>query len=98
LPWLVSAAIIGGLVSTVLAKRFKLKQPNLRTSFGSLCGGCLMAFGIVMIPGGNDGIVLSLLPSLVPSGALAYFTMNIGISLVLSASRLRAGLAKRTAA
>jgi uncharacterized protein len=98
LPWLVSAAIIGGLLSTVLAKHFKPRQPNLRASFGSLIGGFLMAFGVVMIPGGNDGLVLSLLPSLVPAGALAYLTMNLGISLVIGANRLRAGLAERTVA
>jgi uncharacterized protein len=95
LPWLVSAAIIGGLVSTALAKRFKLRQPNMRTSFGSLVGGFLMAFGVVMIPGGNDGLVLSLLPSLVPAGVLAYFTMNIGISLVVGTDRLRGSFWKR---
>ena len=84
LPWLVGAACLGGVVSSVLAGQFKLKAPQLRTSGGALVGGFLMAFGIVAVPGGNDGLVLSLLPALVPSAALAYVNMNLGIGLMLS--------------
>ena len=79
LPWLVGAACLGGVTSTVAAGTFKLKAPSLRGALGALLGGCLMAFGLVMIPGGNDGLILFLLPSLIGSGALAYATMNLGI-------------------
>jgi uncharacterized protein len=87
LPWLVLAACIGGYLSTILAGTFRLKPPTLRGSLGATVGGFLMAFGLVMIPGGNDGLVLFLMPSLVPAGFLAYLTMNIGIAIVLVASR-----------
>jgi uncharacterized protein len=97
LPWLVMVACLGGLVSTVLAGTFKLKKPNLGASLGSVAGGFLMAFGIVMIPGGNDGLILFLLPSLVPAGLLAYLTMNIGIALVLSIERSRAKMPRLSA-
>lgn len=79
LPWLVGAACLGGVTSTVAAGTFKLKAPSLRGALGALLGGCLMAFGLVMIPGGNDGLILFLLPSLIGSGALAYVAMNLGI-------------------
>jgi uncharacterized membrane protein YedE/YeeE len=79
LPWLVGAACLGGVTSTVIAGTFKLKPPSLRGSAGALIGGFLMAFGLVMIPGGNDGLILFLLPSLIGSGALAYVAMNAGI-------------------
>ncbi len=79
LPFLVGAACLGGVTSTLAAGTFKLKSPSLRGSAGALFGGFLMAFGLVMIPGGNDGLVLFLLPSLSGSGALAYVAMNAGI-------------------
>ncbi|MFM1976247.1 MAG: hypothetical protein RL145_1093 [Pseudomonadota bacterium] len=79
LPWLVGAACLGGVTSTLAAGTFKLKAPSLRGALGALLGGCLMAFGLVMIPGGNDGLILFLLPSLIGSGALAYVAMNLGI-------------------
>lgn len=87
LPWLVGAACLGGVSSTVAAGTFKLKAPSLRGALGALLGGCLMAFGLVMIPGGNDGLILFLLPSLIGSGALAYMAMNIGILAVLLLGR-----------
>lgn len=79
LPWLVGAACLGGVTSTIAAGTFKLKLPSLRGSAGAMLGGCLMAFGLVMIPGGNDGLILFLLPSLIGSGAVAYVAMNFGI-------------------
>jgi hypothetical protein len=79
LPWLVGAACLGGVTSTLTAGTFKLKSPSLRGSAGAMLGGFLMAFGLVMIPGGNDGLILFLLPSLIGSGALAYVAMNVGI-------------------
>jgi uncharacterized protein len=90
LPWLVGAAGLGGLVSTKLAGTFKATLPNLRTSAGALVGGFAMAFGLVMIPRGNDSLVLFLIPSLVPAGAIAYVSMNIGILLMRLADRARA--------
>ena len=44
-----------------------------------MLGGSLMAFGLVMIPGGNDGLILFLLPSLSGSGTFAYVAMNVSI-------------------
>ena len=79
LPWLVAAACLGGVTSTLAAGTFKLKLPSLRGSAGAMLGGFLMAFGLVMIPGGNDGLILFLLPSLIGSGTLAYVAMNLGI-------------------
>lgn len=92
LPWLVGAACLGGVTSTVAAGTFKLKPPSLRGSVGALMGGCFMAFGLVMIPGGNDGLILFLLPSLIGSGALAYVAMNasiLGTLLLGRAMRVR---------
>lgn len=83
LPWLVASACAGGFLSRIASGRFSLRSPKLRTSLGAIVGGFLMAFGIAMIPGGNDGLVLSLLPSLVPSGIAAYVAMNLGIVATL---------------
>ena len=94
LPCLVVAAGVGGFVSVALAGRFKLKAPTLQTSIGAIIGGFLMAFGITMIPGGNDSIVLFLLPSLVPAGLLAYATMNMGIAVIVLAGRAIAKTSK----
>lgn len=92
LPWLVGAACLGGVSSTVAAGTFKLKAPRARGALGALLGGCLMAFGLVMIPGGNDGLILFLFPSLIGAGVLGYVAMNLGIlgTLLLGRGR-RAG-------
>jgi len=88
LPWLVAAACLGGVTSTLAAGTFMLKRPSLRGSAGAMIGGFLMAFGLVMIPGGNDGLILFLLPSLIGSGALAYVAMNAGILGTLLLGRM----------
>jgi uncharacterized protein len=87
LPFLVIAACVGGLMSSVQQGKFKLRAPKLQPCLGALAGGFLMTFGIAMIPGGNDGIILSLLPSLVPAGIVAYIAMNVGIALTLTSER-----------
>jgi uncharacterized protein len=92
LPWLVGTACFGGFVSTVLAGNFKLTRPKFVASAGALVGGFMMAFGVAMMPGGNDGLVLFLIPSLVPAGFIAYLAMNIGIALMLGGERF---IAKR---
>jgi uncharacterized protein len=83
LPYLVATACFGGFVSTVQSGTFKLTRPHLATSAGALVGGFIMAFGVAMMPGGNDGLVLFLIPSMVPAGFLAYFAMNIGIAFMV---------------
>lgn len=88
LPWLVGAACLGGVISTLAAGTFKLKLPSLPGSGGAMLGGFLMAFGLVMIPGGNVGLILFLLPSLIGSGALAYVAMNLGIIGTLLLGRI----------
>jgi uncharacterized protein len=87
LPWLVLSACIGGVISTVTAGTFKFCWPKVRASFGSLVGGVLMAFGTVMIPGGNDGLVLSILPSMLGAGLVAYASMCLGIVMAISLGR-----------
>jgi hypothetical protein len=65
-----------------------ISSPTLRAASGaqlgrSLVGGATMGFATILVPGGNDTLLLSALPSLAAHGAVAYLTM-FGVQLSLS--------------
>ena len=51
-------------------------------------GGALMGLGAVLVPGGNDTLLLSGLPSLAPAALAAYLAMLLGIASMLGLMRL----------
>ncbi len=75
-------SIVGGLalfLGSIVAARFKgrmvVRPPHLRPSIQAFVGGLIIGFAWSMIPGGNDAMVLYLLPSLAIHGLIAYATM-----------------------
>jgi hypothetical protein len=63
----------GSLVSARLMKRrFILKRPTCKTAVRRTLGGVLMGVGALLIPGGNDTLLMIGLPMGALQAALAY--------------------------
>ncbi|MEO0882419.1 MAG: YeeE/YedE thiosulfate transporter family protein [Pseudomonadota bacterium] len=86
---LLGALITGAVIAAAQDKRFQLRAPTLGGSIACFLGGFLMGVAILLIPGGNDGMVLSGLPSLSPSAAVAYPAMCATIALLVWATNRR---------
>jgi uncharacterized protein len=76
-------ALAGALAAAALGGRFALRTPSGVQLGRSLIGGGIMGFAIILVPGGNDTLLLSALPSLARHGALAYLSM-LGVQLSLA--------------
>jgi uncharacterized protein len=77
------AALAGALASGIRARSFHFQRPTVRTLLRSLFGGTIMAFGGTLIPGGNDSLLLSSVPSATVSGLTAYAIMSFTVPLLL---------------
>ncbi len=88
---LLIALLVGGaIIGALSAGRFMLRGPSPAGAASSLAGGALMGAGAMLIPGGNDGLVLLGLPLLQPSAFAAYAAMAGVIALGFAARRARA--------
>ncbi len=81
---LLAGAIWGGRT----AERFKSVRVTLASSVRCLSGGLLMGMGSLLIPGGNDGLILTGMPLLMPYAWLAFGTMFFTIALFLKGQSL----------
>ena len=84
---LVLALFSGALAGGVTAGRWRttaISMPQLAKCF---TGGALMGWGSLIIPGGNDGLVLLGMPLLWPYAWVAFVTMCAIIGLALVAER-----------
>ena len=86
------ALFAGGISAAVRLRRFALARPRAWPCAAKLAGGATMSFAATMIPGGNDMLLLSGLPSLNSNAWAAYVAMMATLSLVLL---LRRGLGPR---
>jgi uncharacterized protein len=77
------AALAGALASGIRARSFHFQRPTVRTLLRSLVGGTVMALGGTLIPGGNDSLLLSSVPSATVSGLTAYAIMSLTVPLLL---------------
>lgn len=77
------AALAGALASGIRARSFHFQRPTIKTLLRSLIGGTVMAFGGTLIPGGNDSLLLSSVPSATVSGLTAYAVMSVTVPLLL---------------
>jgi len=88
LPLLLLAALYAGaLIGGHTAGRWRstpMSVPQLLRCFG---GGALMAWGSLLIPGSNDGLILIGLPLLRPYAWLAFASMVVAISAALLMQR-----------
>lgn len=86
-PLVAVAMVLGALLGGLYSQNFKLEQPRFLLLLRSFAGGLLMAVGVVMIPGGNDTLLLSAMPALTLSGLTAYTVMTATVLLLVIVSR-----------
>lgn len=80
---LLVALFSGAMVGGYTAGRFRstpIALPQLAKCFG---GGLLMGWGTLLIPGGNDGLILVGMPLLWPYAWVAFLTMCVTIGAAL---------------
>lgn len=62
-------------------------------SFSPAATGLVLGLGSALIPGGNDTLLLRLIPSLAPGGLWIYLMLIFGVAMGLSLQRRRANTA-----
>lgn len=88
IPLLVLVAALSGMaLSSWQRKSFRLQRPHPREMMRHIAGGLLMGFGAMLIPGGNDGLILFGIPSLSPHAVPAYVGILVGIAATLLTMR-----------
>lgn len=68
-------SIAGGITAAIKDRSFRLQAPQWRGSIGCLSGGMLMGSAAIIIPGGNDGMLLIGIPSMAPHSIVSYAFM-----------------------
>lgn len=81
------AVLTGVFVSAMLAHTFELRYPLARTALARLTGGLLMGTGTLLVPGGNDTLMLWAIPGLTFYGVVAYAVMTATITALLISHR-----------
>ncbi len=88
-----AAILAGGATAAWRSVRFQLTPPHLLPASAKFAGGAIMGLAAMLIPGGNDALLLSGLPSLSRNAWAAYPAMIVTIALLLnwrgSATRAR---------
>lgn len=67
------ALISGAIAAAWKTYKLKIRKPRFLLFFRKLVGGLLMSFSAIVIPGGNDALLLYGIPSLAPHAFIAYF-------------------------
>lgn len=88
---LLVAVILGMVLSTVQRGSFRLDWRVRGSWFLNLGGGLLMGSGAVLVPGGNDALLLYGIPTLSAHAAPAYLAMLTGVAIVLAGMRFLTG-------
>ena len=88
---LVLALLAGAMLGGYTAGRWKSTPPSFVQCAKCMGGGLLMGWGSLLIPGGNDGLILLGMPLLWPYAWVAFLTMCATIGLALVAERTMMG-------
>lgn len=78
-----ATALAAMVTSAVLRGSFRMRLASPRTLARHLAAGLLMGTGAVLIPGGNDGLILFGLPVLSPHALPAWIAIVVGIAVAL---------------
>ncbi|HEX6137773.1 MAG TPA: YeeE/YedE thiosulfate transporter family protein [Casimicrobiaceae bacterium] len=93
---LLLALFAGAVGGGVAAGRFRRTPPRVAQVAKCAAGGALMAWGSLLIPGSNDGLILVGMPLLRPYAWVAFLTMCVSIAAAMLLRRaLRAGAGRR---
>ncbi|QOF74556.1 YeeE/YedE family protein (plasmid) [Aminobacter sp. SR38] len=81
----ITAAMFAGSIGSRWSERGEnsIKWPSLRGALRRLVGGTLMGSGAVLIPGGNDTLLLVGLPIGAQEAALAYLLFAISVAVLV---------------
>lgn len=88
---LVFALLAGAMLGGHTAGRWRNTPPSFAQVGKCFAGGVLMGWGTLLIPGGNDGLILVGMPLLWPYAWVAFLTMCITIGFALVVERGVAG-------
>ena len=75
--------VAGGISAAVSQNRFAIQYPQFLPSLHSLVGGSLMGAAAVVLPGGNDGLLLSGIPVFAPHALLGFTFMILSMLVLL---------------
>jgi hypothetical protein len=78
-----AAAAIGIAVSAMLRGSFRIRRIRLAAALRHGFAGVAMGAGSVLIPGGNDGLILFGMPALSPHALPAWLGICLGIGVAL---------------
>lgn len=78
-----AALIFGAIVAAWKTHRLKIQKPCFLLFFRKLVGGLFISFSAIVIPGGNDALLLYGIPSLAPHAFIAYFIMLSALAVLL---------------
>jgi toxin CptA len=84
---LLAALLLGAMLGGWTAGLFRSTPVSGRQLLACLAGGMLMGWGSLLIPGGNDGLILVGMPLLWPYAWLAFATMCLSIGLAMIARK-----------
>jgi toxin CptA len=84
---LVAALFLGALVGGYTADRFRSTRISAAQVAKCFAGGAMMAWGSLLIPGSNDGLILIGMPLLRPYAWIAFITMCVSIGAAKLAQR-----------
>ncbi|MET0961803.1 MAG: YeeE/YedE thiosulfate transporter family protein [Noviherbaspirillum sp.] len=94
---LLAALLLGAILGGWTAGLIRSTRVTAAGLLSCFAGGMLMGWGSLLIPGGNDGLVLVGMPLLWPYAWLAFTTMCIAIGLAMLAQKAFAHPAGRRA-
>lgn len=84
---LLVAVFLGMMLSTLQRGSFRLER-RMRPSWAmNFVGGTLMGAGVVLVPGGNDALVLYGIPTFSSHAVPAYVAILLGIAIVMLVMR-----------
>ncbi|MBS0641377.1 MAG: YeeE/YedE family protein [Proteobacteria bacterium] len=78
----IAAIVVGATATALYRRRFRLIRPDPLTMLREAAGGALMAAGALLIPGGNDLLLVYSLPSGSPH-AIAAYVLIVAVMLLL---------------
>ena len=77
------AMVFGALCAGIVGRTYIQQVPDLVGLMRSVGGGVVMAVGIVIVPGGNDTVLLAELPLLTTSGLVGFAVMSATVTGLL---------------
>ena len=84
---LLAALLLGAMLGGWTAGLFRSTPATAKQLLACFAGGMLMGLGSLLIPGGNDGLILVGMPLLWPYAWLAFATMCMSIGLAALARK-----------